>query len=70
MLECIYALIVYVHAGNLENTEGEEPAVFVCQPGTEIPTTLLCDGVNDCGKGNDETTSLCESELDFSLSSQ
>ena len=52
--------------GNVDRDE----SVFVCQPGNEIPVTLLCDGVNDCGKGNDETTSLCESELDFSLSSQ
>ena len=57
-----------MYAGNLANMEGNEPAVFVCEPGNEIPTTLLCDGVNDCGTGNDETTSLCESEPDFPAS--
>ena len=45
-------------------------AVFVCAPGNEITIDLLCDGINHCGQGNDETTSLCESELDFRLSSQ
>ena len=35
---------------------------FVCTPGNNIPVTALCDGFNDCGNGNDETTVLCESE--------
>ena len=51
------------------NTESVE-SVFVCEPGNEISTDLLCDGINDCVEGNDETTLLCESELDFRLSSQ
>ena len=37
--------------------------VFVCTPGVNIPLTALCDGNADCANGDDETTTLCESEL-------
>ena len=54
-----------LYVGNVDNPD---ESMFVCEPENEIPTTLLCDGVNDCGTGNDETTSLCESEPDFPVS--
>ena len=50
-----------MYPGNLANMEGNEPAVFVCEPGNNINMSSLCDGINDCGTGNDETTALCES---------
>ena len=51
----------YVHTGNLENQEGPEEAEFVCEPGNNVNVAELCDGVNNCGRGGDETTALCES---------
>ena len=54
-------------AGNTENQEGMEESVFVCKPGNEVSISALCDGINDCGFGNDETTALCESQSPPSL---
>ena len=51
--------ITYNSVGNSEDPINSE---FVCTPGNNIGVTLLCDGFNDCGNGNDETTVLCESE--------
>ena len=41
--------------------------IFVCTPGLNIPLIQLCDGVNNCGNGDDETTTLCESELIYCI---
>ena len=54
-------------AGNRENQEGIEDPVFVCEPGNEVSINSLCDGIDDCGGGNDETTALCESQAHVSL---
>lgn len=38
-------------------------AEFVCQPdGMKVPAEVLCDGINNCNNGVDETTPLCESK--------
>ena len=42
--------------------------MFVCTPGKEVLMSALCDGTDNCGGGNDETTALCESQLQTSLS--
>ena len=42
---------------------GREIPTFVCSPGVFVDLNQLCDGVNDCGNGDDETSSLCESKL-------
>ena len=36
--------------------------MFVCTSGENVNLTALCDGVRNCGGGDDETTPLCESE--------
>ena len=36
--------------------------MFVCTPGENIDVSQLCDGNRDCQNGDDETTTLCESE--------
>ena len=39
-------------------------SMFVCTPGIQdIPIDQLCDGNDDCDRGEDETTTLCESEF-------
>ena len=42
--------------------------MFVCTPGKDVLMSALCDGTDNCGGGNDETTALCESQLQTSLS--
>ena len=44
---------------------------YICDPlsGEEIPLRLLCNGFADCQSGEDETTSICDSELSTCLSS-
>ena len=37
--------------------------LFTCTLGVTISVTQLCDGEADCSNGNDESTTLCESEL-------
>ena len=36
--------------------------MFACSPGILIDVLQLCDGNEDCTGGDDETTTLCESE--------
>jgi hypothetical protein len=55
-LSLLLSLVLQLHC--MESVE----LVFVCEPGNEISTDFLCDGFNDCGQGNDETTSLCENK--------
>ncbi len=38
-------------------------ASFVCGAGVVVELDELCDGVDDCGGGDDEETALCESEF-------
>ena len=45
-----------------------EDSVFRCEPDNPVPMSALCNGVNDCGLGNDETTALCESQHPLTLS--
>ena len=47
----------------MHNTPSIDNGIFVCTPGVNIPLDQLCDGVNDCANGDDETNTLCESEL-------
>ncbi len=54
-----------LHAGDGSFTgrvNGTIPA-FVCGAGVVVELDQLCDGVDDCGGGDDETTALCESEF-------
>ncbi len=41
---------------------GTIPA-FVCGAGIVVELDQLCDGIKDCGCGDDESTALCESEF-------
>ena len=35
--------------------------MFSCVSGISVELDKLCNGVDDCGNGDDETTPLCES---------
>ena len=47
--------------------ERQEDSLFQCTPDVVVSIFSLCDGVNDCGLGNDETTTLCESQPPLSF---
>jgi hypothetical protein len=42
---------------------GTDTPVFECTSGENVILEQLCDGIADCGAGDDETTPLCESKL-------
>ena len=42
-------------------TSAGSQRMFTCTPGISVELDKLCNGVNDCDNGDDETTALCES---------
>ncbi len=56
---------VYYHTGTGTYTKRVTAPIpaFVCSAGKFVELDQLCDGVNDCGNGDDETVALCESKL-------
>ena len=66
MRESTVALYEFMY-GCSGTPERPEDSLFVCEPGNEVSINSLCDGINDCGGGNDETTTLCESQAHVSL---
>ena len=54
---------IYLHAHVCMHIN-TDTGMFVCTPEVQsIPIALLCDGDRNCDNGDDETTTLCESEL-------
>ena len=63
-LHCIAIIVWNYNVVGSTPTDGDD--MFVCTPQVQnIPTTQLCDGNNNCDNGDDETSSLCESEIIF-----
>jgi len=55
----IFMFLIFTCCSNILFA-GEQ--AFFCSPGEPVPLTALCDGNQDCTGGDDETTTLCESE--------
>ena len=51
----------------LPGTDHRFPGAFVCTQGRVVELNKLCDGVNDCPRGDDENGFLCRSKLILSL---
>ena len=59
----VLTFIIILHAGTGENTGRTTApiAAFVCNAGEVVEIVDLCDGIANCGGGDDESTPICES---------
>ena len=55
----IFVFLIFTYYYNILRADVR---AFFCSPGEPVPLTALCDGNQDCTGGDDETTTLCESE--------
>ncbi len=65
ILFCMYVIQCFTCTGTgiFTGRTNAPIASFVCGAGVVVELDELCDGVDDCGGGDDEETALCESEF-------